>query len=388
MIWLLYSIFVMPCWFFFVNRRTTISVFPAVIACMVFTVTVVNYFNETDWVNYGYAFYNKLSSFGEFGSEPLLYIVFFIGKFLFGDFFLSVIMFLALNSYFLFKLAENKTIDGATFLILVSLLLGPTLLGEQIRQAFALNFIGFSILALEAERIKRAVFFILIAALAHISALVFLIIVPFLYLSRKKAIFIGVVCYCFILFFLFNANLIASSLESISYFVGLSLRLSLYLNIIDINVGRLGFFAVFDAAFIVFFLTEKNENTRFEGKILNGVILMAVAHLSFYAFPIFQRITSYLVLFPCILAARYIKIYLSGERLTSRMTFFVTTLFLMALAIFFKELNNPLKAGFGNEKIYYPLRVYGENEFNELRNIRCTKVDNSDANKFGFCRWD
>ncbi len=291
MIWLMLCFFVFLCGLFSAIKKSNILNILCVLC--VFILSFFTFINGVDWVNYYDSFDVGSFSFLELKYEIGFSYLFGLMNIISDNFFIAIMMYYLFCCVILLCFIKNKihiNYNIPILLFAMLLFMGVDLFIDQLRQLAAV-LISLFILFDYAENNKKNYILLVFASLFHISALI--VAVFFIIDGRKgRALYIS-----FLLFIVGVSTLIAlpyliKFLTAIINIAALS-KLSFYLDRFEVT-PRFGFLILVDIAVIILSVFSKNRDMGdAERRYHNLIILSTFMHLSFYFFPIMQRMMGY-----------------------------------------------------------------------------------------------
>ncbi|WP_447874069.1 EpsG family protein [Serratia fonticola] len=379
---LLYVILILISALSFFNKKNErqYSIFSFTIA---YFFTINGYFNGVDWVNYGVVFQDA-KTFEDFlwSFEPLFGVFLFLCKSIFDDFYISVIVFYTIVFTLLyvsisqFFLKINRTVFITLFITINDI----SIINDQLRQLVAVVLCIYGLNFIFERKYKYFAIFNLIAGFFHYSAIITLAIYPVI-LQRKKIVVITGVSICVFSTLLLSIPSIITSVLSGFGFVGsyIAGKIDFYA---ENSVSKFGFFAIVDICVMMFYLFNRQPQDVKVAALWSGVFISACSHLSFYSFPVFQRINPYFFIFYCFLGSYY----LNGELFfkSRRGLFSVAIAVLLSVVCFYKFLADDMRQGFFDYDSYLVKYAMGEFNFAMEKNKKCIFLSKANT---GFCRW-
>ena len=292
MIWLILCFFVFLCGVFsVVIKSNSLNI---LCALLIFILSFFTFINGVDWVNYYDSFNVDSFSFFDLKYEIGFSYLFGFINIISGNFFIAVMVYYLFCCFILCFFIKNKinlNYNIPIFLFSMLLFVGVDLFIDQLRQLAAV-LISFFILFDYAENNKKNYRLLILASLFHISAL---IVAVFFIINDKRgrALLISLSLFIAGVSILISLPYIIKILSAIINTAVLS-KLSFYLDRFDIT-PRFGFLIIIDIAIITLSFFTKNRNMGGSEKMYHNLIILSTfMHLSFYFFPIMQRMMAYL----------------------------------------------------------------------------------------------
>lgn len=342
---------------------------------------VDGYFNGIDWVNYysGFNDYNNISEFLT-GYEPLFGFLVFILKKITDDFYFSIIIYysiiLVVLCYFLSNLSNILKGNSTVLLFLLLFVNGIDLFNDQIRQLMAVAFSVGALFHLLQENRKTFYFLTFLAILSHFSAVVILCY-PLILKRKRVVVLMGTIgATCIIL-----ATLCHTVILNVLPLLGgagsiVSNKLSFYFSKFELKFGFMAAINILVISRYVLIRTYKSETERV---LWNGCFLASLFHLSFYFFPILQRLNPYFNIFYCLLTSFYL--YGLSKILTiNRIVIYISVL-LTVFSVTTGYFSDPARPTV--YKSYFLDYVSGKYDINIDKIRRCNEF----LSDIPFCRW-
>lgn len=347
---------------------------------IVFIITVATFINGVDWVNY----YDKFGEqwHGEIKYEIGFSYVFLLLNAISENFFVALILYYVfcflVFYFFVIKLPCNY--NKPVFIAALIMLSGTDLFTDQIRQLLAV-FISLYTINDFVNMGKKRWLLVVFASLFHISAL---IITVFYIINRRirRTLLLSVAIFIIVIsVFLTLPHIIHLVLSLID--VTFLHKLAFYLDRFDVT-PRFGFFALVDIAMILCAVTVKYEKIdAANALLLNMIVACSFLHLSFYFFPIMQRLMVYLYI-PHVL-------FISGmfnNVIVGRVNFQLLIVFLCIIVIscgvFVSSLSNDFRPNFFEWRLTSLSDVLDAEYQRSMRDFRCQHANFISP---GFCHY-
>lgn len=390
MYWVLFAVPIALCAlfeFFLKTGKRAAWVFALIIYFLAFA---NNFYNGIDWMHYKSIFEQSFS----IDAIPILllrYEVLFVGLLHFISIFshnyqLVVIVIALFNVISLYisintwKKYNQRPINISMFVLLLFLMFGFSLQGEQLRQSLAFAIVLPYLINIRYISLTKVLVAVSIAALFHVSA-IFLFLIVFILKAKPTRILIALVfLVSFIFAFIFN-NL-TYLIEYLIFLPDLMHR-KLFTYVELSGEVKIGLFAYLDLLFIGILLYLYRFDVlreRVPDYVWFGALIFFLLHIVFYFFPPFQRLNYYLFPFVALYASHGMTLNIFNLRYV-----FFVLLILYSASSFYKQVFGPYYEADWYDPKFYLTNLTNQNNNSFIFNLKVKKCEIIHAYDPLFC---